>query len=306
VIPNIAHNAQWEPAARTIAGGHDPGSATDKLYCPQGLCVSRNQTILIADSLNHRIMKYKRGAKSGRIIAGKNINGYRDGRLSRPSNVICDMESKHFIICDYSNRRVLRWSHRSSTYEKIIRENIRCRGLAIDDEGSLYVSDTENHEVRRYREGDSIGTIVAGGHGQGARLCQLNHPTYIFVGRDQSVYVSDSWNDRVMKWEKDAKEGVVVAGGKGIGNELTQLNCPAGVIIDQFGTVYVADHWNHRVMRWYNGALFGDIIAGGRCLPENSEKQLNGPEGLAFDSAGNLFVADSYNHRIQRYAIQPN
>ncbi|CAF4403130.1 unnamed protein product, partial [Rotaria magnacalcarata] len=42
----------------------------------------------------------------------------------------------------------------------------------MDDEGSLYVSDTELHEVRRYRTGERYGTVVAGGNGQGSRLKQ--------------------------------------------------------------------------------------------------------------------------------------
>jgi len=176
----------------------------------------------------------------------------------------------------------------------------------VDEEGSLYVSDTEKHEVRRYRLGGSRGTVVAGGHGQGRRLHQLNHPTYIFVDLDQSVYVSDSYNDRVMKWEKGAKVGVIVAGGNGKGKNRTQLDCPAGLLVDELGRVYVADHWNYRVMRWDNGAEQGEIIVGNKYLPGDSAKHLNRPEGLAFDEDGNLYVADSYNHRIQRFATQTN
>jgi sugar lactone lactonase YvrE len=176
----------------------------------------------------------------------------------------------------------------------------------VDDEGYFYVSDTEKHEVRRYRVGGSRGTVVAGGHGQGRRLHQLNNPTYIFVGSDQSVYVSDSYNDRVMKWKKGAKVGVIVAGGNGKVKTRTQLDCPAGLLVDHLGRVYVADHWNSRVMRWDKGAEQGEIIAGNKYLPGESEKHLNGPEGLAFDQDGNLYVADSYNHRIQRFAIQTN
>ncbi|CAF4976954.1 unnamed protein product, partial [Rotaria magnacalcarata] len=78
-------------------------------------------------------------------------------------------------------------------------------------------------------------------NGQGRRLQQLSHPTYIFVDKDQSVYVSDSWNDRVIKWSKDTKEGVIVAGGRGQGSNRTQLNNPTGIVVDRLGTVYVAD-----------------------------------------------------------------
>ena len=73
----------------------------------------------------------------------------------------------------------------------------------------------EKHEVRRYRRGESQGTVVAGGNGNGNRLNQLSYPQYVFVDRDHSVYVSDYGNNRVMKWMEGAKEGIVVAGGQG-------------------------------------------------------------------------------------------
>ncbi len=304
MVPDIAENAMWETNAHTVAGFRGPGPTFHRLHCPKGLYVDHNQTILIADSSNHRILKYSPGATSGQRIAGKNINGYGLDRLFEPSDVIFGNRLNSFIIADYHNRRVLQWCHGRSTYSEVIIQNVACCGLAVDDEGSLYVSDTELHEVRRYRAGDRYGTVVAGGHGQGTRPNQLSHPTYIFVGRDQAVYVSDSWNDRVMRWDKGAKVGVIVAGGNGKGKDRKQLDNPAGVLVDRSGTVYVADHYNGRVMRWRNGAKQGEIIAGDKFLSGDYSNQLNGPEGLAFDRYNNLYVADSNNHRIQRFYIQ--
>ncbi|CAF5047316.1 unnamed protein product, partial [Rotaria socialis] len=81
----------------------------------------------------------------------------------------------------------------------------------MDDQRYLYVTDTGKNEVRRYKFGENVGTIVAGGNGAGAGLNQLKYPTYLFVDRDYSVYVSEWHNFRVMKWKKGAKEGIVVA-----------------------------------------------------------------------------------------------
>ena len=97
-----------------------------------------------------------------------------------------------------------------------------CWGLTMDNNGDLYVSDEEKHEVRRWRIGDKRGTVVAGGNGQDDHLNQFNWPTSIFVGEVYSVYVSDCENHRVMKWVKGAKEGIIVAGGQGKGNDLSQ------------------------------------------------------------------------------------
>ncbi|CAF4255640.1 unnamed protein product, partial [Rotaria sordida] len=202
------------------------------------------------------------GATNGQVIAGGNGQGNRLDQLDRPTDVLIDKETDSLIICDTG--RVVRWSRRSGTTQgEILIDNIDCRGLAMDDQRYLYISDTYEHEVRRYQIGDKNGTIVAGGNGEGAGLNQLNYPTYIFVDQQQTVYVSDNNNHRVMKWNKGEKEGIIVAGGQGEGNALTQLWYPYGLFVDTLGTIYVADSKNNRVMRWPKGAKRGTVIVGG-------------------------------------------
>ncbi|CAF5076559.1 unnamed protein product, partial [Rotaria sp. Silwood1] len=228
-----------------------------------GLYVDDDQTIYVAEWSNHRIVEWKRGATSGQVVAGGNEQGSGDHQLSYPEDVIIDKERDSLIICDASNRRVVRWPRRNGTSGETIISNISCVGLTMDENGSLYVTDVGKNEVRRYRRGESQGTVVAGGNGSGNRLDQLSYPRYVFVDRDHSVYVSEWRNHRVMKWVEGAKQGIVVAGGQGEGNGLTQLSYPNGVVVDQLGTVYVADGWNHRIMRWPNGAKQGSVIVGG-------------------------------------------
>ncbi|CAF4765571.1 unnamed protein product, partial [Rotaria sp. Silwood2] len=145
-------------------------------------------------------------------------------------DVLIDKETDSLIICDWLNRRVVRWSRRSgTTQEEILIDNVNPYGLAMDDQRYLYISAYEKHEVRRYQIGDKNGTLVAGGNGKGNGLNQLNESRYLFVDQQQTAYVSDNWNHRVMKWNKGAKEGVVVAGGQGEGDALTQLDHPNGL-----------------------------------------------------------------------------
>ena len=249
-------------------------------------------------------MKWKRGDTNGRVLAGGNGRGDRPDQLDHPTDVLVDRETDRLIICDRGNRRVTRWSRGSGTRSgETIIDNIACRGLAIDDEGALYVTDEEKDEVRRYRKGETSGTVVAGGNGKGAGLHQLNGPDYVCV--DHSVYVSDNWNHRVMKWVRGAKEGIVVAGGRGKGKELTQLSHPQGVWVDAAGTGYVADAGNDRVTRWSRGATQGTVVVGGNGEGKGAN-QLNGPSGLSFDRQGNVYVVDCNNSRVQRFAIEKN
>ncbi|CAF0763011.1 unnamed protein product [Rotaria sp. Silwood1] len=304
VISNVPVNAQWSQNGVTVAGGHGHGDNSNQLNYPWGLFIDDDQTVVIADWGNHRIIQWKIGDKNGQILAGGHGRGKQLDQLDGPSDVLIDKETNSLIICDRGNRRVLLWSRRSGTTQgKILLDNIHCRGLAMDDQRYLYISDEEKNEVRRYKIEDKNGTIVAGGNGQGDGLNQLSSPTYLFVDRQRAVYVSDYRNHRVMKWNNGATEGIVVAGGQGSGKTLTQLCCPGGIFIDTLGTMYIADSGNYRVMRWPNGAKQGTVIAGENGDGEGAN-QLSRPDGLSFDQYGHFYVVDYWNDRVQRFSIE--
>ncbi|CAF5050369.1 unnamed protein product, partial [Rotaria magnacalcarata] len=235
LLVNIPANAKWPQNGVTVAGGNGYGSATNQLYHPHDLFVDDNQTVVIVDTENNRIMQWKNDdTTNGLVVAGGNGRGNGLNQLKWPTDVSIDKETDSLIIGDEGNERVVRWPRRSGTTQgEILIDNIR---------------------LRRYQLGEKNGILVAGGNGSGDDLNQFNCPTYLFVDRDHSVYVSDWRNNRVMKWMEGAKEGIVVAGGQGAGSALTQLYRPLGVFVDTLGTLYIADEDNHRVMRWTQGA----------------------------------------------------
>ncbi|CAF3476212.1 unnamed protein product [Rotaria socialis] len=212
----------------------------------------------------------------GEVVAGGNGKGNGLNPLKGLRNVLIDKETDSLIICDTG--RVVRWSRRSRTTQgEILIDNIACNGLTMDDQRYLYVSDNGKQEVRRYQWGDKIGTIVAGGNGQGKDLNQLSVPTCLFVDSQQNVYVSDNWNHRV-QW-------------------------PNELFVDALGTLYVVATSNNRVMRWPQGAKEGTVAVGGNGQGAEAN-QFNGPKGLSFDRHGNLYISDSNNHRVQRFSIE--
>ncbi|CAF1167116.1 unnamed protein product [Adineta steineri] len=289
---------KWKQSAITVAGGNGEGQQLDQLHSPRGIFIDKKKNISIADWTNHRIVEWKCNEKEGQIIAGGNGPGHRMNQLYYPSDVIFDQQNHSIIIADRGHRRVVQWLNQN---QQILIKNIHCWGLAMDKHGSLYVSDYQKNEVRRWKMGEyNKGIVVAGGNGEGDELNQLNYPTFIFVDEDQSVYISDSNNHRVIKWRKDAKEGTIVAGGNGQGRNLNQLSYPRGVFVDHVGQIYVADCDNHRVMRWCEGKEEGKIVVGGNDQG-NEPNQLNCPYGLSFDDEGNLYVVDRDNHRIQKF-----
>ncbi|CAF2030919.1 unnamed protein product, partial [Rotaria magnacalcarata] len=93
------------------------GSATYELYRPFGLFVDDDQTVVIADYGNDRIMQWKNGGDTtnGQVVAGGNGRGNGLHQLYYPTDVLIDKETDSLIICDRGNQRVVRWSRRSGT-----------------------------------------------------------------------------------------------------------------------------------------------------------------------------------------------
>ncbi len=290
---NISLNTGPVENSKTVAGGYGLGNTSRELCFPYGLAFDDDQSMIIADWGNHRVVRWKIRDTNGQVIAGGSGQGKEPNQLNCPTDLLIDKQTNSLIICDHGNRRVVRWSRVDGTTEgEILLDDITCWGLAMDNQRYLYISDIEKNEVIRYHMEDNNRTVVAGGHERGFGLNQLNGPTYIFVDQHQNLYVSDTWNHRVMKWDKDATEGSVIVEG-----------FPRGLFVDVKGDVYVADYGSHKLICCPKGETKGTVIAGGNAGGEEAN-QLYYPWGLSSDRQGNLYVADHSNHRVQRFPVR--
>ena len=301
---------QWKQHAITIAGGNGRGDNLNKLWHPHGIYIyDQMQVIYIADSYNHRILAWFFGEDRGSVVAGDYRQGNKINQLYWPTDVILDENNSSLIICDSGNKRIVQWSLESRQDIQILMKNISCYGLIMNrNNGDLFISDRERHEVKRWRkdEKEGGGTIVAGGNGIGDQLNQFDYPTFLFVDREETVYVSDCSNHRVMKWLKGAQEGIIVAGGLGGGNNSNQLSYPQGLFINEIGDVYVADYDNHRIMCWPLGSQEGHTVVGGNGNGHKSNQLIN-PISFSFDHHNNLYFTDVGNSRIQQFELdRPN
>ena len=248
-------------------------------------------------------MAWRAVATTGEIVAGGNGQGNGLNQLNGPTDVIVDGQTDTLLVCDYGNRRVMRWPRRSTPLRQpeIVIDSIGCCRLALDDQGSLYVSDEEKHEVRRFDNGsDQVGTVVAGGHGEGNALNQLNWPTYLFVDAQFTLYVTDYNNHRVMKWMRGAHEGIIAVGGDDM-----QLSHPGGIWVDGRGRIFVIDGTNNRVLWQEKGGTQRAVVVRGHRRGARAT-ELSGPADLFFDRYANLYVSDCRNHRVQRFSLITN
>jgi DNA-binding beta-propeller fold protein YncE len=175
------------------------------------------------------------------------------------------------------------------------------RGIAVDAAGDFYVADSRNHRIQKFRAEDSQLAWSTGelGHAEGdpqhlatENLGKFNEPNGVALDADGKVYVVDTWNSRIQILDpKNGKVKKVITSADGFFG-------PREVVVDRNGFVYVADTGRHRVLKF---GPTGDRIRvlGSPKGKGSADGEFNEPIGLALDNAGNLYVADRLNFRIQ-------
>jgi len=165
------------------------------------------------------------------------------------------------------------------------------RGIAVDHDGNVYVADTDNHRIQKFRANGEFLTEWGSG---GAEPGQFMRPAGVAVDAAGDVYVADTHNHRIQKFSPDG-EFLTGWGAQGSGDG--QFERPTGIALDTKGRVYIADMWNDRIQKFTSSGTFirnwGSRGA--------SKGQFRSPRGVAVDTRGYVYVADTSNNRIQKF-----
>lgn len=144
---------------------------------------------------------------------------------------------------------------------------------------------------------------VAGGNGRGVDANQFVKPTGVFVDINGNIYVADSYAQRIQKWTPGATNGITVGGRGGINQNLALVSFPNSVFVNASGYIFITDTENHRILKWIEGDITGITVAGnpGYVFGGSGPNQLTFPSNVFIDAAGNMYISDSNNHRIQKW-----
>ena len=283
----------------TIAGTGTPGYSGDggaatsaQLDSPVALTVDSSGNVFLADEAfsNNRVRKITGSTGVISTVAGTGSTGYSgDGGSALSADI-------------------------NAPY-----------GLTTDSSGNLYIADTGNHRLRMVAVSTGVISTIAGtgsagysGDGSAATSAKLNGPAGIAMDTSGNFYISDANNHRIRKIT--ASNGVISTiagtGGTGWGNggysgdagpaTSAQLNNPQAVALDSAGNVYISDSFNHRIRKITVSTGTISTVAGTGASGYSGDggaatlAQLDRPLGLALDSSGNLYFVDSRNSRIRK------
>ncbi len=175
-------------------------------------------------------------------------------------------------------------------------------GIYVDQNGTLYISDTGNHRVVKYFLNSTSGIIVAGGHGQGSNSNQLNTPYGIYIDEINeigAIYICDKQNHRIQKWINGANQGITVA------LDNNQLYSPVSILLESTSNqmiMYISSLSRNLILKWIpNAEQPENIVVGISDNTGSKSNQLFSQRGIKFDKYWNLFVADTGNNRIQKF-----
>ncbi|HTF37029.1 MAG TPA: NHL repeat-containing protein [Blastocatellia bacterium] len=256
----------------TIAGANEGFADGDaqqaRFNTPSGIAIDNGGNIIIADTSNNRIRKLSSDGTKVSTIAGSGVAGFKDGsageaQFDGPIGIAVDKHGNVFVADAYND------SIRKITEDGAVTTfagtglpgfndgqapgsafDTPC-GVAVDEDGNVFVADTGNHAVRKITAQGEV-TTIAGGTGAGSQggEVRLNRPVGIGVTHDGFLFISDEGSGKIVRIAPDG-EGRTYAGSvagfvDSVGG-YARLNGPSSIAIDQQGVLYVADSQNYLI-----------------------------------------------------------
>jgi sugar lactone lactonase YvrE len=232
---------------------------------------------------------------AGQLVSYFGWQGTSAGSFVSPSGIAVDAEG--FIwVADSGNHRVQKLTPSGSSlgsfgsYGSGEEQFIQPYDVAIDDEGNVWVADSGNSRLQKFGPwGEFLGAFGSPGSGDGEFL----YPLALDVGPEGDIWVADTFNDRVQKIGPE---------GEHLLTSEASIPKPEGIVVGADGEAWVSSSSSHAV--WHLGSDGEEL---GRFGSQGSGEGLwlNSPHGLAVDAQSRLFIADTTNNRVVRWALAP-
>ncbi len=312
------------PGAPSAPSGARSGAS---FLSPVGFAVDPAGNVYVADYGNNEIYRIT-PAGVVKTFAGSGAQGDADGAGSAasfyfPESVAVD-SAGNVYVADYGNNEIRKITPAgavktfagSSTKGDADGTGSAAsfdgpEGVAVDSAGNAYVADYGNNEIRKITPAGVVRTFAglgAQGDADGTgSAASFDGPEGVAVDPAGNVYVADYGNNEI---RKITPAGVVTtfagSGAQGDADgtgSAASFDGPEGVAVDSAGNVYVADYGNNKIRKITPAGVvttFAGSGAQGDADGTGSAASFDGPEGVAVDSAGNVYVGDEFNNEIRK------
>ena len=190
-------------------------------------------------------------------------------------------------------------------------------GVAMDASGNVLLADTYNHRVLLVTPARAIRTVAGTGTGGASPdgtlplVAQLRGPRAVCTDRTGNLYIVDTSNHRVLRLppggslQTAAGNGSKGSAGDDGAARFAQLNTPSACATDSAGNLFIADTANHAIRKVNPAGTISTVAGMGSAGATGDEgaataARLDSPRGIVVDDAGDLFIADTGNHRIRQ------
>jgi len=188
-------------------------------------------------------------------------------------------------------------------------------GVAIDSSGSLYITDSSAHRIRKitYNWVWTVSTIAGSSIGTNDGIgtaATFNKPTGITIDSAGNLYVVDQGSSRIRKIANDGSWTVTTLAGTSAGyadgpGATAKFSGPLGIAVDAAGNVFVTDPTNNRIRKVASDAAHTVTTVAGLATAGYVEgsvtiAKFDYPWGILVDANGNVYVADGNNNRIRK------
>lgn len=200
-----------------------PGNSTSSLNLPWEITINLDNSILIADYPNNRVLLAYQNASIGIIVASKGT------QLISPSKAIYDANvSSNLYVLDIKSRSMMLFLNNSTIGTSLFGSsgsNLSQLSVPasfyLDSNNSFYIADQNNHRIVLWLWNASSGIVIAGVTNVSSNdTFHLNSPADVFVDEElQQIYVADYGNHRIIRYVLGSSNGTVVAGGNGPGTK---------------------------------------------------------------------------------------
>ncbi len=298
----------------TIGVNSSSGSDQFHLNKPYGIGIDQSGNIYVADSYNHRIqIFYPNGTYYMTLSTGR---GTGNSQMNFPAAVAIAPSGKIFVV-DTDNCRIQIFNDLSDSVADATigitglpgsgNSSLRFpRGIAFGPDGKIYIGDCDNHRVQIFNAdltyNCTLGSVMT------TRLdnAHLYSPRAVAVGLDGRIAVADTNNYRVQVFDAFGEHLLTLGISGETGNDQWHLNSPHGVCFDAEGKIYVADTYNNRVQIFDRNGVFVRTLGDPAGAVGNDSAHFSSPYDVCTDSSGNIYVADSSNHRVQVFDSRYN